>query len=55
MKSKGLKEYLEEDPSLTRKLTYEELQNNIVSCTDLDDSIEEAYRTYRNFIENINK
>lgn len=47
MKLKGLKECLEEDPSLTRKITYEEFQNSIVSCADLDDGVEEAYDSYK--------
>lgn len=51
MKLKGLKEYLEEDPSLTRKITYEEFQNSIILCDDLDDGVEEVYETYRNLIE----
>lgn len=55
MKQKGLIEVLQEDSSLTREITYEEFQNSIVSCADLDDGVEEAYRTYRNFIEKINK
>lgn len=55
MKSKGLQEILKENPSLTRKLTYEEFQNSIVSCENLDDGIEEAYEIYRKFIEKMNK
>lgn len=51
MKSKGLNEILEENPSLTRELTYEEFKNSIVLCADLDDGVEEAYETYKNFIE----
>lgn len=47
MKAKGLNEYLKDDPSLTKKLTYEEFQNSIVLCADLDDGIEEAYEKYR--------
>lgn len=53
MKSKGLKEYLEDDPSLTQKITYEEFQNSIISCADLDDGVEDAYKTYKQVIENM--
>lgn len=52
MKSEGLEEYLKDDPSLTRKISYEELQNSIISCVDLDDGVEEAYEEYRKFTEN---
>ncbi len=52
MHSKGLRECLKDDPSLTKKLTYEEFQNSIVSCADLDDGIEEAYEKCRKFTEN---
>lgn len=51
MKTKGLNEYLKDSPSLTQKITYEEFQNSIISCDDLDDGVEEVYETYRNLIE----
>lgn len=47
MYQKGLKEYLEEDPSLTKELIYKEFQNSIVSCDDLDNGIEAAYDSYK--------
>lgn len=47
MYQKGLKEYLEEDPSLTKELIYKEFQDSIVSCDYLDDYVEEAYDSYK--------
>lgn len=46
IKPKGLQEILAENPSLTRKLRYEEYQDSIQGNFD-DADIEEAYRAYQ--------
>lgn len=47
IKSKGLKEILEENPSLSREITYEEFVNGKAKPQNSDESIEEAYANYR--------
>lgn len=42
---KGLAEYLDDDPSLKREMTYEEFNNSITTGFD-DSGIEEAFETY---------
>ncbi len=46
IKPKGLQEILTENPSLRKKITYEEYQDSIQSGFD-DTGIEEAYRAYQ--------
>lgn len=52
MKEKELQKYIKDDPNLARKITYEEFQNSIIPCEDLDDGVKEAYEEYRQFTEN---
>ncbi len=47
IKAKGLNEILEEDPSLTKKITYEEFMNGATASQDSDVSIETAYESYK--------
>lgn len=54
IKPKGLSDYLREDPSLTRKITYEEFKNSEVSGASLDDGIEEAYNAYKEILDSLN-
>lgn len=49
-----LERFLEQDPSLTRKISYEEFQNSMVSFSELDDGIEEAYESYKKVLKEIN-
>ncbi len=51
IKAKGLKEILEESPSLTRKITYEEFMNGATAPIDSDVSIETAYEYYEKMCE----
>lgn len=47
IKQKGFKDYLNDDPSLTEKITYEDFENskNIANHRK-DDGVEEAYNGY---------
>lgn len=45
IKPKGLAEYLDENSSLKRKVTYEELNSSIKTGID-DSEIEKAHKTY---------
>lgn len=47
IKSKGLKEILEENPSLSRKITYEEYVDGKANPQNSDDHIEIAYANYK--------
>lgn len=47
VKSKGLKEILEENPSLLRKITYEEYADGKAVPQNSDESIESAYANYK--------
>lgn len=47
VKSKGLKEILAENPSLTRKITYEEYESGKANPQNSDESIEVAYANYK--------
>lgn len=50
IKQKGLQDYLNDDPSLKEKLTYEEFMSRQKQGFD-DSGIEEAYEVYRKFME----
>lgn len=52
VKQKGLKEYLEEDESLSRKMTHEEF-SHIKSGFD-DSGIEKAYESVQEFLNSNN-
>lgn len=47
VKSKGLKEILEENPSLTRKITYEDFETGKATPQNSDDPFEEAYKNFK--------
>ncbi len=47
VKSKGLKEILEENPSLSRQVTYEEYIKGKNIPQNSDESLEDAYANYR--------
>ncbi len=47
IKSKGLKEILAENPSLRRKITYEEYMNGKAVPQNSDESIETAYANFK--------
>ena len=53
IKPKGLQDYLNEDPSLTEKITYEEFINNQKPTGKKDDGLEEAYNTYLKDLETL--
>lgn len=53
VKPKGFHDYLKDDESLTKKMTYEEFINS--QKTGFDDSgIEEAYEAYKRVLESEN-
>lgn len=47
IKSKGLEDFLKEDPSLTKEITYEEFESNQKVVNIEDDGIEESYDAYK--------
>ena len=47
VKSKGLKEILTENPSLSRKITYEEYKGGKAVPQNSDEPIESAYANYK--------
>lgn len=47
IKPKGLKEILEENPSLARKVTYEEFEDGACTPRDEEEPLERAYESYR--------
>lgn len=51
IKPKGLQDFLNEDPSLTEKITYEEFENGQKAINMKDDGIAEAYESYRKDLE----
>ncbi len=51
LKPKGLQDFLNEDPSLTEKITYEEFENGQKAINMKDDGIVEAYDAYRRVLE----
>ncbi len=51
IKPKGLQDFLNEDPSLTEKITYEEFENGQKAINMKDDGIAEAYDAYRRVLE----
>lgn len=53
IKPKGLKDFLEEDKSLTTPMTYKEFINSVQSGFD-DSGIEEAYEAYKRVLESQN-
>lgn len=53
IKPKGLKDFLQEDRSLSTPMTYEEFNNSIQSGFD-DSGIDEAYEAYKRVLESQN-
>ena len=53
IKPKGLQDYLNDDPSLTEKITYEEFINSQKTTGIKDDGVEEAYNSYLKVLENL--
>lgn len=53
IKQKGFHDYLKDDETLTRKITYEEFINSQKSGFD-DSGIEKAYEAYKRVLESEN-
>ena len=53
IKPKGLQDILNENPSLTEKITYEEFINRQQSTSIKDDGVEEAYNSYLKVFETL--
>lgn len=53
IKPKGLQDYLNDDPSLTEKVTYEEFINSQKSTSKKDDVVEEAYNSYLKILDTL--
>ena len=52
IKQKGFQDYLNDDPSLTEKITYEEFMNKKATPKDNEEiSIEDAYDSYCRVLE----
>lgn len=52
IKPKSIQDFLDEDPSLTEKITYEEFIEKKAASKDNEEiSIEEAYDSYRRVLE----
>lgn len=54
MKIKGLEGYLQDDISLSRKITYQEYQRKEAAPGNTDYEIEEAYSEYCEVLEQAN-
>lgn len=52
IKPKGLQDILSENKSLTEEITYDEFQRGIKQ--NLDDGIDDAYKTYRELLKELN-
>lgn len=50
IKLKGLRDYLEDDPSLAQKITYEEYMNKAATPQCSDIPIETAYANYKKIV-----
>lgn len=48
---KSLQEFLEDDPGLKEKITYDEYAEKRLSPENTDDKLEDAYAGYRAFVE----
>lgn len=53
VKRKGLQDFLNEDSSLTEKITYEEFLDKKLAPNNSDDPIEEVYWDYRRIIDSL--
>lgn len=54
IKQKGLQDYLDDDPSLTEKITYEKfMRRQQMSSNQKDDGVEEAYNCYLKILEEL--
>lgn len=54
IKPKRFQDYLNDDPSLTEKITYEEfVRRQQVPSNQKDDSVEEAYNAYLKVLEEL--
>lgn len=54
VKQKGFKDYLNDDPSLTEKITYEEFIYSQKATGQKDDGVEEVYNDYLKVLETNN-
>ena len=53
-KPKGLQDFLNEDSSLTEKITYEEFEKRQqITAIQKDDGVEEAYNGYRKVLKEL--
>lgn len=50
-KVKGLKDYLKDDASLCRKVTYENFMQKEITSNNQDYKMEDAYQSYRKVAE----
>lgn len=58
IKQKGLQQYLEDDPSLAEKISYDEFQNRInahCSNSNMDDGVAEAFESFKLVSEEFNQ
>lgn len=54
IKQKGFQDYLNDDPSLTEKITYEEfIRRQQMSANQKDDGVKEAYNSYLKVLEEL--
>ena len=48
---KGLKDFLKDDPSLTKKISYEEYKNKKSTPNNSDEKLEKAYKDYKRIVK----
>lgn len=53
IKPKNLQDFLDDDKSLTEKITYEEFQKRNIQ-ENSDDNVDDVYKAYRNAINTLN-
>ncbi len=53
--AKGLKQFLDEDTSLTEQMTHEDFENKKAAPNNSDKKLEEVYQTYCTVLENLEK
>lgn len=54
IKPKSCMDFVAEDKSLSKKMTAEEYENNKFAPENSDESLSEAYATYKKVIEELN-
>ncbi len=51
MKTKDLQDYLQEDASLCKKITYEQFMHKEITSNNRDYKMENAYQAYRKAVD----